>query len=361
MIPPLPMTLGPVMVDIAGKTLTDAERERLLHPNTGGIILFSRNYESPEQLKALTTEIHALRNPPLLIAVDHEGGRVQRFRSGFTRLPPMRELGRLWDEVGHKAALHAAEQAGWVMAAELRACGVDFTFAPVLDVDHGRCAVIGDRAFHADPAVIAALAHALQLGLKRGGMPTVGKHFPGHGHVAGDSHHELPIDERSFEQIEAVDLKPFEQMIRHGLTAVMPAHVIYTAVDSCPAGFSSLWLKNILRQRLGFDGVIFSDALDMEGASIAGTMAQRVEAALDAGCDMVLVCNKPQQADEVLRQLHRPVNPASLARYARLHGKPHPPGLSQLREQAEFAAAVHAVGSVGLASADLPFPPVGEA
>ena len=247
---------GPVMLDVLGKTLTAEDEARLRHPLVGGVILFARNYESPSQLAELTASIHALRTPPLLIAVDHEGGRVQRFREGFTKIPPMRELGKVWDE-HPKRAKHLAQQAGFVLASELRACGVDFSFTPVLDVDYGSSSVIGDRAFHCDPQAIAELAHSLLLGLKQGGMPTVGKHFPGHGFVQADSHLEIPVDERSYTDIELCDLIPFRQMVNFGLTAVMPAHVIYPKVDPRPAGFSKVWLKDILRGRTGFRGMHF--------------------------------------------------------------------------------------------------------
>src|SRR3954447_5241959 len=270
------MPLGPIMLDIGGTRLTPADREKLEHPLVGGVILFTRNYSSFEQLAQLTAEIHALRTPPLLIAVDHEGGRVQRFREGFTRLPPMRELGIIWDE--HPAtARHLAKAAGFVLAAELRAAGVDFSFTPVLDMDYGQSTVIGDRAFHSAPRVIAELAHHLVSGLKLGGMAAVGKHFPGHGYIEADSHTELPIDHRSYHDIETNDLIPFRKLIDFGLPAIMPAHVIYPQVDSRPAGFSEIWLKEILRKNLGFEGCIFSDDLSMEGAAGAGGPLQRAQ------------------------------------------------------------------------------------
>ena len=347
------MGLGPVMLDVAGKTLTPEDEERLRHPLVGGVILFARNYESPSQLCELTAAIHALRTPPLLIAVDHEGGRVQRFREGFTKLPAMRELGRIWDEHPQRAR-HLAQQAGYVLAAELRACGVDFSFTPVLDVDFGRSGVIGDRAFHSDPQAIAELAHSLLLGLKHGGMHTVGKHFPGHGYVETDSHLDIPVDERAFVDIEMCDLVPFRRMVEYGMTAVMPAHVIYPKVDSRPAGFSPVWLKNILRGRLGFEGVIFSDDLSMEGATVAGNVLQRAEAALNAGCDMVLVCNRPELADELLQGLHWEMPATSKARLAQMRGRPHPESLAQLHEQHAFLKALDEVASIGMSNAELP-------
>ena len=236
------MSLGPVMLDVVGTELDADDIRRLQHPLVGGVILFARNFTSSTQLKALTASIHGVRQPPLLIAVDHEGGRVQRFREGFTRLPAMRELGRIWDN-NPKQAKHLAQQAGWILAAELRAHGVDFSFTPVLDVDYGNSSVIGNRAFHRDTQAIIELAQSLMLGLKRGGMAVVGKHFPGHGYVAADSHTDIPIDERSFAEIERIDIEPFRRMIDMGMQAIMPAHVIYPKVDDKPAGFSKVWLS----------------------------------------------------------------------------------------------------------------------
>ena len=346
------MGIGPVMLDVAGTVLTPEDEARLRHPLVGGVILFTRNYESPRQLTELTSRIHALRSPPLLIAVDHEGGRVQRFREGFTPIPAMREFGKIWDKQP-KRARHLAEQAGYVLAAELRACGIDFSFTPVLDVDFGSSSVIGDRAFHAEPQAIAELAHSLLLGLKKSGMHTVGKHFPGHGFVRADSHLEIPIDERSYTDIELCDLIPFRQMINYGLTAVMPAHVIYPKVDKHPAGFSAIWLKKILRGELGFEGCIFSDDLSMEGATVAGRIVQRASAALNAGCDMVLVCNKPASSDELLAGLHWDMPVTSKARLAHMRGHPHPSTLIQLHEQAEFVKALHETASIGTDTSEL--------
>ena len=347
------MGLGPVMLDVAGKTLTPEDAVRLKHPLVGGVILFARNFESPRQLAELTASIHALRTPPLLIAVDHEGGRVQRFREGFSRIPPMREFGKIWD-AHPKRAKHLAQQAGYVLAAELRAHGVDFSFTPVLDVDFGSSSVIGDRAFHADPQAIAELAHSLMSGLRLGGMAAVGKHFPGHGFVRADSHLEIPVDERSYIDIELCDLEPFRQMVNAGLAAVMPAHVIYPKVDSKPAGFSEVWLKKVLRGQLGFEGCIFSDDLSMEGATVAGGIVARAEAALHAGCDMVLVCNRPDLADELLAGLRWEMPAASRARLAHMRGQPHPHTLVQLHEQPEYLHAAQELAGVGAASGDLP-------
>ena len=346
------MPLGPLMLDIAGPGLAPEDSERLLHPLTGGVILFSRNFQSPLQLLELTSAIHVLRSPQLLIAVDHEGGRVQRFREGFTRIPAMRELGKIWDAHSYQAK-SLARMTGLVLAAELRACGVDLSFTPVLDVDHGASTIIGDRAFHSDPQAIAELGHELMLGLKQSGMGAVGKHFPGHGYIAADSHLEVPVDERSFEDIEMLDLVPFARMISLGLSAVMPAHVIYPKVDQQPAGFSRVWLRDILRKKLGFEGTVFSDDLSMEGARVAGGVIERALAALHAGCDMVLACNDTAAADQLLSNLHWPMPAVSLARLAQLHGKPHPASLTRLREDSFYAKAVHQVASIGFASGDL--------
>ncbi len=345
--------LGPLILDVAGTELTEDDRRRLMHPLVGGVILFTRNYSSPEQLLRLTAGIHALRSPPLIIAVDHEGGRVQRFRDGFTLIPPMRELGRAWD-ANPQHARQLASEAGFVLAAELQAHGVDLTFAPVLDVDHGNSSVIGDRALHSEARAVAELARALLQGFKQAGMTGVGKHFPGHGHVRGDSHHEVPVDKRSFEDIEAADLVPFRRMIDAGLGGVMPAHVIYPGVDSHPAGFSAIWLKEVLRGKLGFGGVVFSDDLGMEGASVAGGMVGRAEAALAAGCDMALLCNNPTGADELLAGLNYSMPAVSLARLARLHGKPRAGGMVKLREDASYVRALHAIAGIGHRDGDLP-------
>ena len=352
MIPSNHLPLGPVMADVAGLALTDAERVRLAHPAVGGVILFKRNYESPEQVADLCREIHALRSPHLLIGVDQEGGRVQRFREGFTPIPSMRAIGETWDSHPQRAR-RLARDAGYVIGAELRAIGVDFTFAPVLDLDYGNSGVIGDRAFHRSPQAVTDLAHALMLGLQEAGMSPVGKHFPGHGYVAADSHLAIPVDERSLADIEFSDLLPFRQMIDLGLAGVMPAHVIYPRVDDQPAGFSRKWLGEILRGQCGFDGVIFSDDLTMEGASVAGGIVGRTTAALAAGCDMALVCNHPELVDELLASLKWPLPPVSLIRLARMHGRPHPPTRIALHESQHYASAVRHLGGIGQADADL--------
>ena len=298
---------GPVVVDVQGLHLTDAERRRLRHPLVGGVILFARNDQSPGQLRALADEIHACRTPPLLVAVDHEGGRVQRFREGFSAIPAMRTLGERWDQ-DVLAACREATDIGRKMGEELRAVGVDFTFAPVLDLDWGRSSVIGTRAFHSDPRVVAMLARCLTHGLLLAGMANCGKHFPGHGFADADSHVAMPVDERSLDEILADDAAPYA-WLGAALTAVMPAHVIYPQVDRKPAGFSKRWLQTILRRRLGFDGLIFSDDLTMEAATVAGGITARATAALKVGCDMVLVCNRPDLADELLASLEPPANP----------------------------------------------------
>ncbi len=347
------LSLGPVMLDVAGTELDAVDRRRLQHPLVGGVILFARNYVSPEQLIRLTADIHALRSPALVIAVDHEGGRVQRFREGFTAIPAMRELGRVWDGNPQHAG-HLAHEVGFVLAAELRAHGVDLSFAPVLDVDYGNSSVIGDRALHSDPQAIADLARALVQGFRQGGMSAVGKHFPGHGHVRADSHHEVPIDDRPFAEIETIDLVPFRRLIESGLGGIMPAHVIYPQVDPQPAGFSPVWLKTILRGKMGFDGVIFSDDLSMEGARVAGGVVDRARAAFGAGCDMVLVCNNPAAADELLANLDYSIPAPSRARLARMHGRQHSGNMVRLREDAQYMNALHAIAGIGLESGNLP-------
>jgi beta-N-acetylhexosaminidase len=338
------MSLGPVMLDVAGYELTPEERERLRHPLTGGVILFARNYQSPEQIEALVQAIHELRTPPLLVAVDHEGGRVQRFRDGFTALPAVARFGEVWDENPARGR-RLSETAGWLMATELRAVGVDFSFAPVLDVNRGVSRVIGDRSFHASPDAVTELAHAWMTGMHRAGMAATGKHFPGHGGVEADSHVAVPVDDRSYQDIYMEDIVPFERMIHFGLEGIMPAHVIFSRVDPQPAGFSPFWLQKILRGELGFEGVIFSDDLSMEGAKIAGGVVARAKAALGAGCDMVLVCNDPAAAGELLDGLGGHDNPASHLRLVHMHGR-HPVKRKDLLADAGYRQAVRAVGNL---------------
>ena len=312
------MGLGRVVVDVAGTELDPGERDLLRHPEVGGVILFSRNFRSRDQLRALTTAIRGLRTPELLITVDHEGGRVQRFRDGYTRLSSMRSLGQAVFR-DRAAGLELARAEGRILAAELLEDGIDLSFTPVLDLDFERSAVIGDRAFSGDPAYVAEVAEALISGLDSAGMACVGKHFPGHGWAEADSHVAIPLDERERRVIESLDLEPYRRLIPRGLTAIMPAHVIYPAVDERPAGFSPVWLKEILRGQLGFDGLIFSDDLTMEGASVAGGVIERARAALDAGCDMVLVCNRPDMA-RALVEGHR-AGPVDARRIGRLRGR----------------------------------------
>ena len=328
------LPLGPLMIDVAGLALSDADRQRLCHPLVGGLILFSRNYESPQQLDQLTAEVHALRSPALPIAIDHEGGRVQRCRAGFTRLPAMRRLGELWDR-DPPTALLAARQVTYVLAAELRAHGVDLSFTPVLDLDWGRSSVIGDRSLHRDPAVVTELAGALIAGLHDAGMAACGKHFPGHGWVEADSHVALPVDERRLDQL-APDLEPYRRL---RLDAVMPAHVIYRQVDPLPAGFSNFWIR-LLRDEIGFAGVIFSDDLSMAGASVAGGIVERCTAAWNAGCDLLLVCNSPQAVGELLAHWRPADDPQRAQRVERL--APTTPALdrSSLEHDATYLAGV---------------------
>jgi beta-N-acetylhexosaminidase len=313
--------IGPAVIDLQGTTLSAAERGRLLHPATGGVILFSRNYRDRAQLRALISEIRDVR-PDLLLCVDQEGGRVQRLREGFTPLPAMRRLGELWDRDA-KAARAAARAAGLVIAAELAEQEIDFSFAPVLDLDYGSSTVIGDRAFHADPEAVGQLAAAFIGGLAEAGMAAVGKHFPGHGYVRADSHVDLPRDDRSLEDILKRDVLPYRAAIAAGLAGVMPAHVVYTQVDAQPAGYSAYWLREVLRGQLGFDGLIFSDDLSMRGATGAGGVAERARLALEAGCDMVLLCNDASNQEALLESL-RDAAYVSVARVARMRAKGTP-------------------------------------
>lgn len=327
------LPLGPLMIDIAGTELTDIDRERLCHPLVGGIILFSRNYSNPAQLAALTAAMHALRSPPLLIAVDHEGGRVQRFRDGFTRLPSMAALGKLWDSKPD-AACEAARQVGYVLASELRARGVDYSFTPVLDLDYGPSRVIGDRAFHRQPAAVIALAKALGEGLHQAGMGSCGKHYPGHGYVIPDSHVELPVDDRPFADMQE-DMEPYRQL---PLDGVMAAHVIYNCIDCNTAVFSNKWIS-YLRNDINFNGVVFTDDLSMAGAGVVGGMLNRVETAYNAGCDMLLVCNAPDVVSEVLDQWVPEVDLLRGKRVEALIPKQPPMSWEALQTDAAYRAA----------------------
>lgn len=324
------MTLGPLMVDLEATAISETERNLLLKPEVGGVILFTRNFDSVEQITALAEEIHRLRSPRLLIAVDHEGGRVQRFHEGFSKIPAAAVYAKVTNN-NLDLSRQLAEKAGWLMAIECRACGIDFSFAPVLDLAHGLSGVIGDRAFHSKPATVATLAYAFMHGMNKAGMQAVGKHFPGHGGVVEDSHIAMPVDHRELDELLDSDIIPFKDMIENRLAAIMPAHVIYDKIDEKPAGYSSFWINNILRQRFGFQGVIFSDDLSMEAACIAGGYGERAEAALTAGCDMALVCNHLEGAIEAVEYLKGYVNPTSQLRLVRMHGE-HEVSWAQLHQ-----------------------------
>ena len=307
------LPIGPIMLDVAGLTLTQDEKEKINHPNTGAVILFSRNYQDPEQVTELINQIRAARNGNILVAVDQEGGRVQRFQHGFTRLPPAASYAQTPD---------LAESSGWLMAAELLAVGVDFSFAPVLDIDCGVSEIIGNRSFSTDPALATRLSSLFRKGMNQAGMAATGKHFPGHGAVALDSHLTLPIDERDMDSIRAKDLVPFKQLIEEGLEGIMPAHVVYPKVDPNPAGFSPFWIQQILRKELNFNGTVFSDDLSMEGAASVGDFPERARLAQLAGCDMILVCNNPAAAEQVLDALPITHDPVREQRLGRMQGKP---------------------------------------
>jgi beta-N-acetylhexosaminidase len=332
------MRPGQLMLDLEGASLTQAERALLASPAVGGLILFSRNIVDPAQVRALVAELRTAR-PDLLIAVDQEGGRVQRLRNGFVRLPPMRVFGEMWER-DRDAATTAATECGWLMAAEVLAMGIDISFAPVLDLDFGMSTVIGDRAFHRDPAAVTALAGAFIHGMNQAGMQATGKHFPGHGFVAADSHIEIPRDDRVISELETDDLVPFRRLASR-LGGIMPAHVIYEKIAPEPAGFSRYWLQDVLRGALGFNGVIFSDDLSMEGATVAGSFTDRARAALDAGCDMVLVCNHREGALEVLRYLEaRGGNDTAATRLEQLAGRFDATDVQQLAPVRERIAAL---------------------
>ncbi|MDI1229972.1 MAG: beta-N-acetylhexosaminidase [Methylobacter sp.] len=307
------LPIGPIMLDVAGFTLAADEKDKINHPNTGAVILFSRNYQNPEQVTELINSIRAARNGKLLIAIDQEGGRVQRFQQGFTRLPPA---------ASYAKAPELAEPAGWLMAAELLAVGVDFSFAPVLDIDCGVSDIIGNRSFSTDPELATRLSSLFRKGMNAAGMAATGKHFPGHGAVALDSHLTLPVDERDLDSIRAKDLLPFKQLIEEGLEGIMPAHVVYPKIDPNPAGFSPFWIGQILRKELNFNGTVFSDDLSMEGAASVGDFPERARLAQLAGCDMILVCNNPAAAEQVLDALPVTQDPIREQRLSRMQGKP---------------------------------------
>ena len=304
--------IGPVMLDVEGLTLAQHEHDKINHPNTGAVILFSRNYQNPEQITELIKSIRAARSGDILIAVDQEGGRVKRFQNGFTRLPPASYYAQ---------APELAESAGWLMAAELLAVDVDFSFAPVLDIDCGVSQIIGNRSFSIDTELATHLASLFRKGMNAAGMAATGKHFPGHGAVALDSHLTLPIDERDLDSIRSKDLLPFKQLIAEGLEGIMPAHVVYPNIDPNPAGFSRFWIQNILRQELKFNGTVFSDDLSMAGAASAGDFPERAKLAQMAGCDMLLVCNNPVGAEQVLEALPIKQDPFREQRLQLMQGK----------------------------------------
>ena len=314
------MSLGPLMVDIAGTELSADDVRVLSDPLVGSVILFARNYGNVRQLAELTANIRALRTPHLLIAVDQEGGRVQRFRDGFTRLPAVRLLGRAYDE-DRRGGLAFAQSVGWLMAAELRAVGVDFSFAPCVDLDYGVSEIIGDRAFHSDPDAVAALAVATLSGMREAGMAAVAKHFPGHGAVVADSHVAMPVDRRQFADLEA-DIRPYRPLIDNNLAAVMAAHVVFPAVDALPASLSRRWITGVLRGELGFHGCVFADDLTMAGAAAFGDVVARTELALTAGCDVLPICNDRHSVELVLGRLVADVGgAASQARLVRMRAR----------------------------------------
>lgn len=312
--------IGPLMIDLMGTEITALEREWLAHPAVGAVILFTRNYQDRAQLVELTTQIHAIKEPALLIAVDQEGGRVQRFKKDFINYPALRRLGDVY-EYDQNQALKLSELFAWSLANELREVGIDFTFAPILDVCSSNSTVIGDRAFHEDNSVVSALAEKFVQGLNKGGMQAVGKHFPGHGSVHGDSHYVLPVDDRSEQEIREVDLLPFCRLISAGIAGMMSAHVVYQKIEDVPASFSHYWLTDVLRNELGYQGVIFSDDLTMQGAQSYGDMDKRMQSALDAGSDMLLICNSPDEIPAALKKLNAHENNLSSERLAKFHAQ----------------------------------------
>ena len=335
------MSLGPLLVDVAGTTLTAEDRELLKHPLVGGVILFTRNYADVPQLQALVRDIHALREPRLLVTVDHEGGRVQRFRDGFTVLPPARLFGQIRDQDAAEAA-RLTELSAWLLAAELRACGVDLSFAPVVDLDYGASSVIGDRALHSDPAAVSELSLSWVFGMRRAGMGACAKHFPGHGYVQGDSHLMLPVDPRPLETLRHKDMVPYERLFSMDLPSIMMAHVVYEQVDELAASLSKRWIEGELRERQRFEGVVFCDDLSMRGAEKAGDYLDRAVAALEAGCDMLPVCNNRAGVEAIVKGLKLAPNPVSQWRLTRLHGG-ETPSWDELRAGTKWSQAREAL------------------
>lgn len=335
---------GPIMLDVAGLVLDQSDREILKHPAIGGVILFSRNYASIDQVRALTGEIKSIRSD-ILISVDHEGGRVQRFRQEFTQIPPMRLLGDIYDHSPEQSCQLACD-IGWLIAVELQSVGIDFSFTPVLDLDTGFSEVIGDRAFHHSAEIVAELATALISGLREGGCAAVGKHFPGHGGVSADSHTEIPIDQRDLDQLSK-DILPFEKLIESGLDSIMPAHVIYEKIDSSPAGFSRYWLQEQLRTRLNFNGAIISDDLSMKGASAAGNIVDRVKLALEMGCDMLLICNDRAAVEQVLAQVNFTNKTEAQQRLAKMRAKTLE-NQQMLKQSARYLRVIESIKTIQL-------------
>ena len=340
------MSLGPLMVDIAGTELSSEDVRVLAHPMVGSVLLFTRNYSNPRQVAALTAAIRALRTPHLLIAVDHEGGRVQRFREGFTRLPAARLLGRRFDE-DRRDALSLAQSVGWLMASELRAVGVDFSFAPCIDLDYGVSEIIGDRAFHSDPDTVAALAVATMSGMREAGMAAIAKHFPGHGAVVADSHIALPVDRREFADLEA-DIRPYRPLIDNNLAGIMAAHVVFPAMDALPASLSKRWITGVLRGEMGFHGCVFADDLTMAGAAAFGDIMARVDLCLAAGCDVLPICNDRHSVELVLGRFGANVgSAASQARLVRMRARGEAPAdLHADRHWQETAARIAGLSAI---------------
>jgi beta-N-acetylhexosaminidase len=337
------MPLGPVMLDVEGHELTAEDKELLAHPAVGGLILFARNFDSVEQVTQLVKAIRGARNGELIIAVDHEGGRVQRFREGFTRLPTAQAIGCQYADDA-KQAREKAKALGLLLALELRSIDIDLAFAPVLDLDYGCSSVIGDRAWHQDPTALIALTKATMAGMRAAGMAATGKHYPGHGGIEADSHLELPIDNRSFAELHR-DIQPFRALIEDGLESIMPAHVLYPQVDAeQPAGFSPVWTKQILRKELGFDGVVFSDDLSMAGAAASGNHADRARLALEADCDVALVCNDRAGTIEIIDSLGAACAPSK--RFAAVRGKGQVCDLATIQQTQNWQTARNTLGDL---------------